>query len=162
MSLDIRQNLMKYAEETAYSSKGHFKSADWVKTSLVVYIVLPIIISIVIITFLNLQGWLSRLLGSISLISSILALASPLVSNQEQALKMINEHMALGNEYLVIHKEIRNLSTHEQITNDQIEYITEKIKLIDIRTDKIQISFMGRLWSKLKINKEMDLGWIEK
>jgi hypothetical protein len=30
-TLDIRDNLLKYAEESAYSSKGHFKTADYTR-----------------------------------------------------------------------------------------------------------------------------------
>lgn len=161
MAIDIQQNLMKYAEEAAYSSKGHFKTADWIKTSLVIFICLPIVLSIIIIIFSDMPQWLNRLLSCVSVISSILALISPLVSNQEMALKIINDHMALGNDYLELYKGIRNISAENSITKEQVEQISEKIKILDRRTDKLQISFAGRWWSKLKINKEMDIEWIK-
>ena len=153
---------MKYAEEAAYSSKGHFKTADSFKSSVKVYISLPIILSIIIIIFSGMPQWLGKLLSFISIISSILALTSSLVSNQEQAAKIISNHMTLGNEYLDLFKDIRNISTKEQITNEEVNQISERMKLLDRRTDKLQISFIGRAWSKFRINKEMDLSWIEK
>jgi hypothetical protein len=162
MTLDCRKNLMRYAEEAAYSSKGHFKSADWIKMSLKLYICVPILLSIIIIVFVDMAKRLSSLFSCISLVFSVLALTSPLVNNQEQANKTIKNHMALGNEYLTLYKEMRNISTQNQITNEQVEKIYKKLKLVDNRTDVLQISIMGRFLSKFKINKEMDLDWIQK
>lgn len=105
---------------------------------------------------------LSRVLNCISMIFAILALASPMVNNQDQACKRTDEHMALGNEYLELHKEIRNLATEENISKEQLDSITKRISELDKRSRELHISFAGRLWSKLRIRKEMDLDWIYK
>ncbi|MCX6795785.1 MAG: hypothetical protein NT165_03640 [Candidatus Falkowbacteria bacterium] len=160
--MDNRQNLMRYAEESAYSSKGHFRTADWIKSSLKLYIGLPIILSILIIIFPDMPIWLSRILSFLSIGSSIMALLSPAVSNQDSAFKNVNDHMSLGNEYLGLYKDIRNISTSNTISDDQIQEVVQRIKLLDEKTNFLHISFAGRIWSKLRINKEMDLDWIKK
>lgn len=153
---------MKYAEESAYSSKGHFRTADWTKSSLKLYIGLPIILSIFIIIFPDMPIWLSRILSFLSIGSSIMALISPAISNQDSALKNVNDHMSLGNEYLALHKDIRNISTSITISDDQIKEVSRRIKLLDDKTNVLQISFAGRIWSKWRIEREMDLDWIKK
>ena len=162
MSLTRKENLMKYAEETAYSSKGHFKTADYNKISLRLYIGVPIVLSIILIIYSNMPQWASRFLNCISMIFAFLALTSPLVSNQDQACKRIDEHMSLGNSYLALHKEIRNLATEIEITKDQLDEITKKMTTLDQQSRSFHISLIGRLWSKFTIHKEMDIDWIYK
>ncbi|MFA6417255.1 MAG: hypothetical protein WCW61_03635 [Patescibacteria group bacterium] len=160
--MNNQEILMKYAEEVAYSSKGHYKTASWIKTSLNIYILLPITLSVILIIFPDSPQLLSRLLNCFIFIFSILALTSPLVSNQEQAVKTISSHMTLGNEYLSIYKEIRNISAESQITKEIIDNIYEKVKSLDEKTSNLRISFAGRVISKCLIKKEMDLDWIYK
>ncbi len=160
MALDLRKNLLQYAEETAYSSKGHFKTADYTKISLKLYISIPIILSIVLIVYSDMPEELIRLLNTISMIFAFLAMSSPLVNNQDQAHKRIAEHMCLGNDYLEVHKEIRNLATEEVITKGHLDSIAAKLKILDSRSQNFQIGVVGRAWSKWRINKEMSLDWI--
>lgn len=162
MSLTPKENLMKYAEETAYSSKGHFKTADFTKLSLRFFIGVPIVLTIILIVYTDIPQWGSRLLNCVGLISSVLALASPLVNNQDRAGKIIDEHMSLGNSYLELHKKIRNISTQETITIDQLNEITTKMTELDNKSRDLHIGAVGRLWSKFRIQKEMDLGWIKR
>jgi hypothetical protein len=160
--LNNHEILMKYAEEAAYSSKGHFKTADWLKISLTLYICLPIILSIILIIFSDSPLWLNRLLSCLSIVFSILALTSPMVSNQALATKTVSEHMSIGNEYLDIYKNIRNISNESHVLKETIEIFYEQIKSLDKKTNNLRIGFAGRIISKLLINKEMDLNWIYK
>lgn len=160
--LNNQEILMKYAEEAAYSSKGHFKTADWLKISLGLYICLPIILSIILIIFSDAPQWLNKLLSCLSIIFSILALTSPMVSNQVLATKTISEHMSIGNEYLDIYKKIRNISNESEVVKETIDNFSEQIKLLDKKTNNLRISFAGRIISRLLITKEMDLNWIYK
>jgi hypothetical protein len=160
MALDKRQNLMKYAEEVAYSSKGHFKAADWTKMWTQLCIGVPILLSVVLIVYQTMDQALSRFLNCASMIFSILALMSPLVSNQDQACKKTDEHMNLGNAYLDLYTKIRNFSTEDAVTMEHIEEIAKIKRELDAKSNSLRISFIPRWWSKLRINKEMDLGWI--
>jgi|SRR5581483_1958648 len=160
MPLTRRENLLKYAEETAYSSKGHFKTADFNKISLRFYIIVPIVLSIFLIIYPGLPQEIIRILNLLNIIFAILALTSPLVSNQDQACKRIDEHMSLGNSYLALHKEIRNLAAEAEITKEQLDEITKKMSELDHQSRSLHISFFGRLWSKFTIHKEMDIEWI--
>ncbi len=161
MALNQKDNLLKYAEETAYSSKGHFKTADFNKISLRSLIIIPIVLSVVLIIYSDIPQAVSRLLNLATMICAILALTSPLVSNQDQACKRIDEHMSLGNSYLELHKEIRNLVAKGGATEVQLGEITKKMVALDQQSRSFHISFIGRLWSKCAINKEMDLKWIK-
>jgi hypothetical protein len=160
--INKQDNLLRYAEETAYSSKGHFKTADFLKISLRFYISVPIILSIVLIVYGDMPIALSRLFNCLSLIFSFLALTSPMVSNQDQACRKMEEHMSLGNSYLELHKEIRNLATEDSITKEQLNDISKKMVELDSKSKNFQISFIGRIWSKWRIKKEMNLEWIYK
>ncbi len=161
MALDRRKNLMKYAEEAAWSSKGHLKSADWVSVSLKIYVGLPIIVAIILLSWQGMPSWASRLLNCIAFIFSSLALTSPLVNNQDQATKNVEDHMTLGNEYLQVYKDIRDLSTEETITKEAFDQISKRMKELDLKTNKLRIGSIARIWSKYTINGEMDLEWIK-
>jgi hypothetical protein len=162
MILTSRQNLMKHAEEVAYSSKGHFKSADWTKISLRIFISVPIILSIILIVYSDWPKEINRFLNCVSMIFSFLALASPLVNNQDQACKRVIDHMSLGNKYLDIYKQIRDLSTETTITNAQVAVISRKIRDLDKQTNDLRIPTVARIWSWVVIRYQMDLTWIEK
>lgn len=160
MSMTKRENLMKYAEEVAYSSKGHFKAADWTKISTQVYIGLPLIFAVILIVYQDMSQTWSRLLNCISMIFSLLALMSPLVSNQDQACKRTSDHMVLGNQYLDLYSQIRDISTEVTVTKEHIDQISKKKRELDTQTHTLQIPLLARFWSWAVINKEMDLGWI--
>lgn len=162
MSLDNRKNLMRIAEEAAYSAKGHMKSADWTQVSLRVFIGLPIIISIVLLSFQDINKDLSRLLNCVAFVFSMLAFTSPVLSNPEKAADLIEKHMTLGNDYLQVYKDIRNLVASGLTNNEEINKISDRMKDLDSRTGKLKIGFVARHWSRNKINSEMDLDWIEK
>ncbi len=160
MALTPRQNLLKHAEEVAYSSKGHFKAADWTKISVRVFICVPIVLSIILIVYSDMTMWLSRLLNCVTMIFSFLALASPLVSNQDQACKKIDSHMGLGNDYLDIYKQLRDLSTEDSITQAKLGEISKKIRELDKRSNELRIPLIARWWSACVVKKQMDLDWV--
>lgn len=160
MAMTKRQNLMKYAEEVAYSSKGHFKAADWTKISTQVCIGLPLIFAVILIVYQDISQTWSRLLNCISMIFSLLALMSPLVSNQDQACKRTSDHMVLGNAYLDLYSEIRDVSTEETVTKEHIDQIAKKKRGLDAQTNVLRIPLVARLWSAFVIKKQMDLDWI--
>lgn len=148
--------------ETAYSSKGHFKTADWMRLSLAALIVVPLLTSLVQ-AFFKLPEAVGNVLSFIGLLFSCLALTSVLAANKNKADEAMIGHTKLGNEYLALHKEMRVYATDgSSPTADQLAGWQSKISELDAQTSENPISFMGRVWSKFRIVEEMDLQWLVK
>lgn len=159
MKFDRKYNLLSLAEESAYSAKGHFKSADWVNYSVRFAIFFPLCISVYFLAFPSV-GQLSTIAATLSLLFSVIALTSPLIRDSERAVKEIEGHMALGNEYLSVHKSIRNKLPLENVTEDEVSQFSLQVSELDKKTDKLPIGVMARWWVKYRIDDEMDLSWI--
>jgi hypothetical protein len=147
------------ALETAYSSKGHFKSADWIRIALSCYIFVPLFTSLIIFVF-DFTKTLERILSFTGLIFSSLALSSSLSNNRDKAEETIEKHMQLGNEYLTIFKALRNLDSKPVIDEKEVDELHKKINDLDGRSSSLHINLIGRLWSKIRVGSEMDLSWI--
>jgi hypothetical protein len=92
---------------------------------------------------------------------SFLALNSNSNNNRDKANKVIEQHFDLANKYLEIFKQIRNLNCDiESLTIQKLNEIQSEVTQLDIQSTQLPISFIGRWWAKLRINKEVDLGWI--
>jgi len=160
MNGNKQKTLLQLAEEAIYSAKGHYKSADWLKISLSCYISIPLITSFLLLIFIFPESW-QRLISFIGLLFSSLALISVWNNNRDKANKIIEQHMDLGNKYLEIYKQIRNLNTDsENLSGEKLNEIQSNITQLDNQTKRLPISFVGRWWAKLRIKKEVGLDWI--
>lgn len=147
--------------ETAYSSKGHFKTADWMGLSLAAYVTVPMVTSLLQV-FFTFPTWAENALSFAGFLFSFLALSSVLASNRDKANRSIEAHIDLGNKYLEIYKEIRvHLTNINAITTDTLSGWQNRISALDHQTSKSKISLIGRLWSKFRIKEEMDLQWVD-
>lgn len=154
------EELKRIATETAYSSKEHFKTADWMGLSLAGYISIPMVTSLITI-FFDFNPFIQQILAFTGILFSVLALNSALANNRERADKSIQEHMDLGNKYLAIHKEIRvRMADAGSVTTDMLAEFQRRISDLDLKTARNRISFVGRWWAKCKIVEEMDLDWL--
>lgn len=154
------EELKRIAIETAYSSKGHFKTADWTSWSLASYVAVPMATSLIQALFTLPDIW-DRALSLLGLLFSFLALTSLLASNRDRANRTIETHMDIGNKYLEIHKEIRILMANpDGITSEQLIELQRRVSELDRNSRRYRISLIGRLWSKMRIKEEMDLGWL--
>jgi hypothetical protein len=159
--ITTKDELKRMITETAYSSKGHFKTADWMGLSLAAYVTIPMITSLLQV-FATVPVWADNTLSFFGFLFSGLALNSVLASNRDKANQSIESHIDLGNCYLEIYKEMRvRLPEMEKITTEMLAGWQERISKLDRRTSKSKISHVGRLWSKLRIKEEMDLHWID-
>lgn len=157
----INDELKRMVIETAYSSKGHFKTADSMGLSLGAYVAVPMITSILQTLFIF-PELVNKILSFVGFLFSFLALNSVLASNRDKANRSIETHIDLGNKYLEIYKEIRvRLTDVSNVTTDMLAGWQSRISDLDRRTSKSKISLIGRLWSKLRIKEEMDLHWID-
>ena len=155
-----QDELKRMGIETAYSSKGHFKTADWMSWSLASYISVPLVTSLLQALFIFSDFW-NRVLSLLGLLFSFFALSSVLASNRDKANRAIEGHMDLGNKYLAIHKEIRILMADlTGVTTDQLTDLQERISELDRQTSRNRINLVGRWWMKARIKEEMDLGWL--
>lgn len=161
MELDGKKLLYQFAEDTAYSSKGHFKTADWVKASLSFYIAIPLTTSLLLLLF-YFPDLLQRILSFFGFLFSSFALSSTLSNNREKAQEKVEGHMELGNKYLEAHKKIKIMIANRKYDHDSVEKIKKEICALDKKTHSLHISLAGRWWSKMNINREMNIGWIYK
>jgi hypothetical protein len=158
----IKDELKRMVIETAYSSKGHFKTADAMGLSLVAYVTIPMITSL-LQAFFTFPDWADKSLSFTGFLFSFLALSSVLANNRDKANRSIETHIDLGNKYLEVYKEIRVCLTDvDKVTTEMLTAWQSRISALDGRTSKSKISFAGRIWSKFKIKKEMDLHWTDK
>ena len=159
--ITIKGELKRMIIETAYSSKGHYKTADWMNISLTAYVAVPLITSLLQV-FATFTVGVDNTLSFLGFLFSGLALNSVLSSNRDKANNCMESHVDLGNKYLEIYKELRvRLTDADSITSEMLSGWQTKISELDNRTSTNKISLMGRWWSKLTIKEEMDLHWID-
>lgn len=161
MALTQQQLLHQMAVETAYSFKGHMKTADAYGFTLALLILVPIITSLLVLIF-DLPVMVQRLAAAAGFLFSSIALTSTLAMNKEKADQAISGHIDLGNEYLSVYNEIKVSATDlSKIDQEKLDYFQKKIAELNRKTASLRITLIGRWWSKCRINKEMDLTWIE-
>lgn len=97
----MSKELLKHiGESTAYSAKGHFKTADIRRISTYVYIVVNIVFAVMAISGLFTQLWI-QILSILSLIASILLL----IPDAPGGLGICSKHSKFGNMYLELHND---------------------------------------------------------
>ncbi len=151
--------LKQMAEEAIYSAKGHFKSSDWIGYCLFLLIVVPFITSSVILIF-DVDDFWTRVLAFVGAVFSMLAIVYSFTSNQPQAKKRIEQHMTLGNQYLGIYSEIRELVMTNSQTPTKIQRLRKDLHELNVKTSNCKITFFGRWHSKIVIHNEVDTKWL--
>lgn len=160
MSLTKKELLYQIAEESAYSFKGHMKTADGYGFTLSCLIVVPLVTSLAVLVW-EPAAWIERTVSALGFLFSTLALMSSLAMNKEKADQTIAEHMNLGNDYLALYNEIKLAATDiESVTQNKLEGFQKRINELNSRTGSHRITFVGSCWSALRIRKEMDLAWL--
>ncbi len=161
MAFTPQQLLYQMAEETAWSFKGHMKTADGYGFTLACLIVVPLITSLVVLIF-DFPIFIQRIAAATGFLFSSLALTSTLATNKGKANQTIFLHMELGNKYLDLYNEIKVLATNiGTVDQSKLSELQKKVGKLNSQTSKLRITLIGRWWSWWKINKEMDLAWIK-
>lgn len=160
MALTKKQLLYHLAEEAAYSFKGHMKTADWIGIAIAVYIFVPMITSLLVLLFdLPLLG--QRVASLLGFLFAAFALNSALANNRNEANRTVERHMELGNKYLDLYNEIKIAATEiDRVDQARLSQLEKRIAELNAETSKLRINFVGRWWSKWRIEKEMDLRWV--
>lgn len=115
--------LASWGENTAYSAKGHFKTADIKSFYLKGLIIVNILFAIFSIMELNLP-LLVKLFGLISLIASILLLVEENSKNKSSS----HHHMKIGDEYLALHYKLQNLHSQEKPAIEEFKELEKRLK----------------------------------
>lgn len=117
--------IAQWGESTAYSAKSHFKSADLKKWWIKVLVIINIVFATVSILEL-LSSIFNQILGIISLTASVLIL----VFESQEDKDVVRQHMTVGNQYLILHRELQALYYQESITDDEVDAV--RLKLADL------------------------------
>jgi hypothetical protein len=144
-----------FGECTAYSAKGHFKSADFRR--ILIYILVIINIAFSVLSLLDILGGTTiKIIGVISLIASFLIL---MYQTKDEA-DYISNSMKTGEEYLKLHNDIFIMNSRGNLTIKEIEELKDKVNKLNSKK-KPSISFIGKYWAKRAIEKsgEMKIWW---
>ena len=142
----MKELLKKLGEETIYSAKGHFKACDLRRNLVTITIWLCAAINAFGMTCVstNFDKWLSAigLFGTIAL----------LIWNEGEGRSYREKHKKAGEDYLSIHKEIRELFFRENVSDEEYRFINQKLRELD-NSEKPDIPIAARKWAQLAIKK---------
>lgn len=117
----MNKDLVKqWGENTAYTSKCHFKMADFQKTWIYGLIVVNILFAI----FSLLDFDAAQVFSILSLIASVLLIVHEHQSHNKSNLT----HMEIGEEYLTVHYELQKLFHQGQIEKVDIDKISKRME----------------------------------
>jgi len=155
-----KKELQRLGEDTAYTFKGLYKTSDSLNFLYSVFLILPAIFSVLSLGFeANLPHWIIKIISCFSLIAVLILLFKKNYFSE----KKIESYRKLANEYKDIYDEIEDYyhscNENEDI-NKNIDSIMNKISKLRQKTVELPINILGRLLSKRKIKKEMDLDWV--
>ncbi len=160
MALTQKELLYQMAEESAYSFKGHMKTADGYGFTLASLIVVPIVTSLLVLIF-ELPPVVQKIAAAAGFLFSSIALMSTLATNKEKADQTIAAHTKLGNKYLDLYNEIKLAATDiDSLNQAKLAHFQKRIGELNCETGEYRITLIGRWWSWWKIEKEMDLKWL--
>lgn len=118
--------IAQWGESTAYSAKSHFKSADLKKWWIKALVIINIIFAAVSILEL-LPSIVNQSLGIVSLTASVLIL----VFESQEDKDVVRQHMTVGNQYLVLHRELQAMYHQATVTTEDVNYIRLKLAELD-------------------------------
>lgn len=147
--------IQEWGENTAYSAKSHFKSADikrlWVKSLIYLNLIFAIFS---VLDFFNAQ--IIQVLGVVSLVASVLLL----VYETQKENNTISQHMTIGDEYLKIHYDLQKMFYSEKIDDASIDLVSKSLKKMASK-NKPAIHQIGKWLAKKGIEEkgEMKTWW---
>jgi len=150
-----KELLRNWGENTAYSAKGHYKTAD-IKS---MYLKILIIVNVVFAIFSLLDfpySFFTTLFGISSLIASILLLVEEASNGQAST----SSHMMLGDEYLNVHYKLQELNSQENPSMDNFNKLASIIEELNTK-QKPRIFQIAKKQAKtaIEIDGEMTKWW---
>jgi len=142
-----KELLRKLGEETLYSAKGHFKSADIRRQLVTSTIWLCALLNVIAIIGIN-PTW-DKLLSAVSLFGLI----ALLIWNEGEGKNYRARHKQAAETYLSLHKEIRSCYFLDECNKLQVEILNKKVIEFD-KSEKPDISGFARRWAKKVIESK--------
>jgi hypothetical protein len=154
--MEEKKLLRKLGEETLFSAKGHFKACDVRRNLVTITIWLCVVMSI-----LDIMNFVSNdvAFDAIGLFGAI----ALLIWEQGEGVNYRSKHKVVAEQYLSLHKEIREYYYLENLESKKIKLLSEKVRVVD-NADKPDIPWVARRLAKFAIEKnnpETD-NWYEK
>lgn len=150
-----KDQLKKLGEETIYSAKGHFKACDLRRNLITITIWGCAILNV--IGLLGINSLLDRIFSAVGLFGTI----ALLIWNEGEGRDYKLRHKKTGEEYLALHKEIRELYFKENLTPEEYSAINTRVREFD-KSDKPDIPIAARKWAQLAIQKHNETNnWFE-
>src|ERR1043165_2929853 len=136
-----KELLKKLGEETIYSAKGHFKAVD-VRRNLITFTIWACAI-------LNILGLfdLNTLVGKILSALGLLGTIALLIWNEGEGKNYRANHKKAAEEYLALHKQIRQCYFLDACSNDVVNSLSEKVQALD-KSEKPDIPGVARRMAK--------------
>ena len=143
--------LCGYAEDTAYATKVHFKSADIIKIGKNFLVIGTFILPLLTLTGFELSTIVLNSISIVSLFFSILLLLYSRLLDAERRAAFIR----VGNEYLDLHKEIQ-IAYYDGCSKKTILKIREKLRDLNknVHMDPI---FGAKNLAKYSIEKQEEM-----
>ena len=148
-----RKRLQELGEDAAYTFKGLYKTADWLRLEYKILLFITLSFSIIVLGFNDsLPGLWVKIISVVALIASVW-----LLINQKEYEK-VEDYMRLADKYKNLFDKIRN--TYYSKSFENIEALQQEMNNLREESHKYPIGKIARWWSRRVIEKEMNLGWI--
>jgi hypothetical protein len=139
--------LLKMAEETIYSAKGHFKACD-IRRNIITLTILACA-ALNILGIISICNIVDRYLSAICLFGTV----TLLIWDYGERKDYVAKHKTTAEKYLALHKEIRSYYFLNKYSKEQVEQLNEKIIQLD-QSEKLVIPYFARKLAKRAIEKE--------
>lgn len=150
-----KEQLKNLGEETIYSAKGHFKASDLRRNLITITIWGCAILNV--IGFCGIDPILDKVISALGIFGTM----GLLIWNEGEGRDYKSKHKRAGEEYLSLHKEIRELYFKEYITSEEYSAINEKVRELD-KSEKPDIPMTARKWAQKAIQKNNETNnWFE-
>ena len=139
-----KELLKKLGEETIYSAKGHFKAVDIRRNLVTVTIWTCAILNI--FGLFDLNSLVGRILSAFGLLGTI----ALLIWNEGEGKNYRANHKRAAEEYLALHKQIRECYFLDACSDEIIKSLSEKVQALD-KSEKPDIPGIARRMAKKAI-----------
>lgn len=158
MQDDFNELLRTWGENTAYSFKTHYKSADLMRLYVLGCILIPFTFSVIgLANPLPGDHWAMKVLNIASVIGSVLLLVHESVDGKNAR----QLHVKFGERYLELHNEIYKEFTCKNTSQAKIDEIQTKLNEINKDPEKPSIVLFAKLLADYAVEQkqEMRIWW---
>lgn len=138
--------LRKLGEETLYSAKGHFKSADLRRIQTKWVIVVCMILNV--IGIIGISNTADKWFSAVGLLGTFFLF----YWDAEEGKEYRSRHKQAGESYLALHKEVRACYFLSSCSLEDAENLSKKVTKLD-QSNRPEIPFIARKWAQRAIEK---------